>query len=130
MPWSRRLAPIQSDSQSDKFEALTNTLQLIQKELKSLKAQKSDYRDGGSKGDRRPYQRPQPYPRTQISSERQTWKRRCFKCGSEDHIARDCEQNQAKSGNQQQDKDKGSGKSAKVSGIHNSGLFVSALVNG
>ena len=119
-----------SDSQSDKFEALTNTLQLIQKELKSLKAQKSEYRDGRSQGDRRPYQRPQPYPRTQNSSERQTWKRRCFTCGSEDHLARDCEQNQAKSGNQQQDKDKGSGKSAKVSGIHNSGLFVSALVNG
>ena len=61
-----------SDSQSDKFEALTNTLQLIQKELKSLKAQKSEYRDGRSQGDRRPYQRPQPYPRTQNSSERHT----------------------------------------------------------
>ena len=53
-----------------------------------------------------------------------------FTCGLEDHLARDCEQNEAEAGNQQKDKVKGSRKSAKVSSIHNSGLFISALANG
>ena len=51
------------DSQCDKFEILTNTLKLIRDELKSLKTQKPEYRSYRPPGERRPYQRPQPYPK-------------------------------------------------------------------
>ena len=63
------------DSQWDKFKTLTNTLKLIQDELKSLKTQKPEYRSYRPPGERRPYQRPQPYPKTQTSPERRPFKR-------------------------------------------------------
>ena len=118
------------DSQCDKFEILTNTLKLIQDELKSLKTQKPEYRSYRPPGERRPYQRPQPYQKAQTSPERRPFKRRCYTCGSEDHLARDCDQRPAEAETKPKDQDKTAEKDVKVSGIQNSGLFVPAFVNG
>ena len=119
-----------TDSQCDKFEILTNTLKLIQDELKTLKTQKPEYRSYRPPGERRPYQRPQPYPKAQTSPDRRPFKRRCFTCGSEHHLARDCDQRPAEAETKPKDQDKTAEKGVKVSGIQNSGLFVPALVNG
>ena len=118
------------DSQCDKFETLTNTLKLIQDELKSLKTQKSEYRSYRPPGERRPYQRSQPYQKAQTSLERCPFKRRCYTCGSKDHLARDCDQMPVLAETKPKDQDKTAEKGVKVSGIQNSGLFVPALVNG
>ena len=118
------------DSQCDKFEILTNTLKLIQDELKSLKTQKPEYRSYRPPGERRPYQRPQPYPKAQTSPGRYPFKRRCYTCGSEYHLARHCDQRPAEAETKPNDQDKTAEKGVKVSGLQNSGLFVPAFVNG
>ena len=50
-------------------------------------------------------------------------------CGSEDHLAKDYDQKQAEPERKQNEQEKSSDKSVKVSGIQNAGLFVSAFVN-
>ena len=113
-------------SKADSMETLTSTLKLIQDELKSLKTQRSGtgsrYYQQQQRGRGRPYQIP----------DRRTYPRRCFTCGSTNHMARDCDQNKnetEKKQNVEQDK-KEPDKSVKVSGVQNSGLFVTAFMNG
>ena len=57
------------------------------------------------------------------------WERRCFACGSEDHLA-DCEQNQAETRNQLKDKAKVLGRVPRCLAYTTLRLFVSSVVNG
>ena len=67
-----------------------------------------------------------------ISDRRPYQRRKCFTCGSTSHLARDCDQKKSETDGIQkmEQESKEAEKSVKVSGVQNSGLFVTAFVNG
>ena len=113
-----------SDSTSVSMENLTETLKLIQDELKSIKTQRPEYRRY------KPYGQWKQTQGTPRSPERRPFRRRCYTCGSTDHIQRDCKQKLPEPGAKQQEKENVDEEAVKVSGKRSSGLFVSACVNG
>ena len=113
-----------SDSTSVSMKNLTETLKFIQDELKSIKTQRPEYRRY------KPYGQWKQTQGTPRSPERRPFRRRCYTCGSTDHIQRDCKQKLPEPGAKQQEKENVDEEAVKVSGKRSSGLFVSACVNG
>ena len=113
-----------SDDTSTKMDQLTETLKLLQDELKSLKTQRSDY------GRYRPQGQWKPNAGASATTERRPFKRRCYSCGSTDHIQRECKQKQPEPEVQQKETEKADEEGVKVSGKKSSGLFLTACING
>ena len=119
------------ESSSDNMEKLTNTLKLIQEDLRTLKAhtpesrgfrtpgQPRDTRGCGPQIQQRSFSKPQSPPRRQRSL------RECYQCGSTEHLIRDCDQNPKKTGGQKYTEDqpkvseKDCNNNVKVSGTNN-----------
>ena len=106
------------DSTSVSMENLTETLKLIQDELKSVKTQRQKYRRYMPYGQ---WKQNQGTPR---SPERRPFRRRCYNCGSTDHIQRDCKQKQPEPGAQQKEKENVDQEGVKFSRKRSPGLFV------
>ena len=113
-----------SDSTSTNMEQLTETLKLLQDEVKSLKSQRPEYRRYKPYGQ---WKTNQGAPR---SPERRPFRRRCYSCGSTDHIQRDCKQKQSEPGALKKENETLDEEGVKVSGKKSSGLFITACVNG
>ena len=80
---SETKAQEKSDSTSTNMEQLAETLKLLQDEVKSLKSQRPECRRY------RPYGQWKTNQGAPRSPERRPFRRRCYSCGSTDHIQRD-----------------------------------------
>ena len=109
-----------SDITISKMDQLTETLQLIQNELKSLKTQRPGYKRYKPQGQWRPNQRAPGSPR----------KRECYRCGSTEHFIKDCNQKPPEAGTQERVNPQAEQEGVKVSGKKSSGLFLTACING
>ena len=114
----------QSDCNNTSIETLTKTLKLIQDELKSIKTQRPEYRRYKPYGQ---WRANQGAPR---SPNRQPYQRRCFSCGSTDHIIKDCKQKQQEQGTQKKETESMEEGGVKVIGKKSFGLFLTACING
>ena len=113
-----------SYSTSANMELLTETLKLLQDEVKSLKSQRPEYRRY------RPYGQWKTNQGALRSPERRPFWRRCYFCGATDHIQRDCKHEQSESEALKKENKTLDEEGVKVSGRKSSGLFLTAYVNG